>query len=331
MSEKSKNILRKALQREQAPKPDVDEAWQDLSARLHLSSPVAEGEEHQTRRLPWLSYTLKGIAAAAAIFLIVRLLFPSVQLSPSHSSSNVQSPIAQQVETTTPHHSSSPSEAQSATSSSEATTASPTITLKTARAEMHHAALPDGSSVWLNAESKLAYTQLPDGTRKVTLQGEGYFEVKHDAQHPFIIETGGITIRDLGTAFNIRSYSGSPICISVVSGSVSVMTDNKDYTLQHAQQLTIKNNSCELSTVDTYPLTQSKEGLFYFHQTALKDVIREIARWYGVNVVIEQTANINMQVHFVGSRKATLGKTLQDLDDIDGVQMELRDGVITVK
>lgn len=62
MSEKSKNILRKALQREHAPKPDVDEAWQDLSARLHLSSPVAEEEKHTTHKLKWISYALKGIS-----------------------------------------------------------------------------------------------------------------------------------------------------------------------------------------------------------------------------------------------------------------------------
>lgn len=331
MSEKSKNILRKALQREQAPKPDVDEAWQDLSARLHLASPTAEEEEHNTPKLQWVSYTLKGIAAVAAIFFVIRLLFPSVQLSTSHTSPKVHSPIAQRVKTTTAHRGSSLPQTQSSTSSPNATTSSPAINIKTARAEIRHAQLPDGSSVWLNAESKLAYTPLSNGTRKVMLQGEGYFEVKHDAQHPFIIDTEGITVRDLGTAFNIRSYSGRPVCISVVSGSVSVMANNKDYTLLHSRQLTIKNTGCELSTVDTYPLTQWKEGLFYFHQTALKDVIREIARWYGVNVVIEQTANINMQIHFVRSRKATLTKTLQDLDDIDGVQVELCDRAITVR
>ncbi len=331
MSEKSKNILRKALQREHAPKPDVDEAWQDLSARLHLSSPVAEEEKHTTHKLKWISYALKGIAATAAILLVVRLFFPSIQLSTSRHSSTVLSPIAQRVETRTAHHNVASSKTQLSKDSTNITASSPIINLKTARAEIRHAQLPDGSSVWLNAESKLAYTQLSNGTRRVTLQGEGYFEVKHDAQHPFIIETGGITVRDLGTAFNIQSYSGRPVSVSVISGSVSVLANSKGYTLRHSQQLTIKNTGCELSTVDTYPLTQWKEGLFYFHETALKDVIREIARWYGVNVVIEQTANVNMQVHFVGSRKATLTKTLQDLDDIDGVQMELRDGAITVK
>ena len=251
------------------------------------------------------------------------MFFPSIQLSTSRHSSTVLSPIAQRVETRTAHHNVASSKTQLSKDSTNITASSPIINLKTARAEIRHAQLPDGSSVWLNAESKLAYTQLSNGTRRVT--------VKHDAQHPFIIETGGITVRDLGTAFNIQSYSGRPVSVSVISGSVSVLANSKGYTLRHSQQLTIKNTGCELSTVDTYPLTQWKEGLFYFHETALKDVIREIARWYGVNVVIEQTANVNMQVHFVGSRKATLTKTLQDLDDIDGVQMELRDGAITVK
>ena len=67
--------------------------------------------------------------------------------------------------------------------------------------------LPDGTQVWLNADSKLVYKENFSGaTREVTLTGEAYFDVAHDSSHPFIIHTGKASIRVLGTAFNIRNY-----------------------------------------------------------------------------------------------------------------------------
>lgn len=85
--------------------------------------------------------------------------------------------------------------------------------------------LPDGSFVWLNSGSKLIYPKnlecLPN--REVTLYGEGYFEVKHDAAHPFIIHTDYLDVKDLGTTFNLKAYPGEKqATATLISGSIAV-------------------------------------------------------------------------------------------------------------
>src|SRR5699024_2281168 len=95
--------------------------------------------------------------------------------------------------------------------------------------------LPDGTKVWLNADSKLTYPNdfqhIPK--REVTLVGEAYFKVKHDAEHPFVIHTKGLTVRDIGTEFNLKAYPDDEnSSLSLIEGSVSVsLINDKDKDL----------------------------------------------------------------------------------------------------
>jgi transmembrane sensor len=88
--------------------------------------------------------------------------------------------------------------------------------------------LPDGSRVWLNSESRITYlNDFNKDKREVTLEGEAYFDVAHDAQHPFIVHTTGIDIKVLGTAFNVRSYaSDKTIETTLLRGSVEIIKKN---------------------------------------------------------------------------------------------------------
>ena len=88
--------------------------------------------------------------------------------------------------------------------------------------------LPDGSSAWLNSGSKLIYDSNPgDSIREVTLEGEAFFDVVHDARHPFIVHTSGINIRVLGTMFNVKSYEGeSTIETTLLRGMIQVENKN---------------------------------------------------------------------------------------------------------
>ena len=94
----------------------------------------------------------------------------------------------------------------------------------TERAEYKYILLPDSTQVWLNAGSTLDYPEhFDETTREVTLTGEAYFDVKHAAEHPFIIHTGQIQTTVLGTAFNINAYTDrSNIQVSVSRGKVKV-------------------------------------------------------------------------------------------------------------
>ncbi len=89
--------------------------------------------------------------------------------------------------------------------------------------------LPDGSTVWLNAESKLSYSNhFNDSIREVSLEGEAFFDVAKDPARPFVVHTSGIDIRVLGTAFNVKSYAhDSTIETILVQGMVEVMQQNR--------------------------------------------------------------------------------------------------------
>ena len=98
--------------------------------------------------------------------------------------------------------------------------------------------LPDGTIVWLNAESSLRFpTSFTDNERKVYAKGELYFDVKHDEVKPFIVDVErGYTIRVLGTEFNLRAYDDSPVVTTLVEGCVQVWSERDSVLLSPGQQ-----------------------------------------------------------------------------------------------
>ncbi|HVA98301.1 MAG TPA: FecR domain-containing protein [Bacteroidia bacterium] len=111
--------------------------------------------------------------------------------------------------------------------------------------------LPDGSEVWLNAGSYIRYSDnFIQKNRDVYLVGEAYFSVKHDADHPFIVHAGDITIRDLGTKFNVQAYPDeSKIEATLISGKIMVKIDGKPdrIILTPNEKLTVTNEKFQLS------------------------------------------------------------------------------------
>jgi ferric-dicitrate binding protein FerR (iron transport regulator) len=83
--------------------------------------------------------------------------------------------------------------------------------------------LPDGSTVWLNTQTRLRYSQGRDSVRRVELEGEAYFTVRHDAAHPFIVHTARLEIADLGTSFDVKAYPGDRAAeATLIEGSIEV-------------------------------------------------------------------------------------------------------------
>ena len=113
-------------------------------------------------------------------------------------------------------------------------------TLVTPRGSEYSLTLADGTQVWLNAASRLRFFTSDRGReRRVWLEGEAYFEVAHDARRPFIVESGGQSIRVLGTRFNINSYEGDrAIYTTLVEGSVAIapLAGGGEVTLEPGQQ-----------------------------------------------------------------------------------------------
>ena len=178
--------------------------------------------------------------------------------------------------------------------------------------------LPDGSQVWLNSESKLSYnSKFNDSTREVTLEGEAYFDVVKDKKHPFIVKTSAISIRVLGTAFNVKSYQQDPtIETTLVRGMIEVQKNNEPSaskiilrpneklvynkpdagaSKQTGQAVSHLNNA-QLMSISTLPKniadSARKEtswvfGRLIFEGDTFTALSEKMERWYNVKIVIK--------------------------------------------
>lgn len=172
------------------------------------------------------------------------------------------------------------------------TTAIAYNTLTTPRKAQFEVRLPDGSHVWLNNASSLTYPVTFTGPdRTVDLTGEAYFEVAKDAAHPFHVRVaGGPTVDVLGTSFNIMAYSDEPTQrTTLIDGSVRVTEDNQTALLKPAQQSSLDTHGALRVThdVNVQEVIAWKNGYFHFDHASLQTTMRQLARWYDIDVVYE--------------------------------------------
>lgn len=204
-----------------------------------------------------------------------------------------------------------------------------TKTITTPRGKDCNVTLPDGSRVWLNCDSRLIFPETFTGDmRKVELKGEAYFEVTHDAKHPFVVETEYLTTKVLGTVFNVRAFSAKDAQVVLVEGKVDV----GGCLLQPGQTAFVSKGEIKTAEIDTYPFTQRKEGFFYFHDAPLVQIMGEIGRWYNKTIVFEDQQTLSLRLHFVAERNLPVTDILKQLDSIDGVGIaQEKDGTVIVK
>lgn len=160
-------------------------------------------------------------------------------------------------------------------------------TLVTPRGSEYSLKLADGTQVWLNAASRLRFFTANDGAeRRVWLEGEAYFEVAHDAKRPFIVESGGQSIRVLCTRFNVNGYDGDrAIYTTLVEGSVAItpLAGGEQVTLQPGQQATYSRRNDDqiaVAAVDTSQATAWMTGTFIFNRASITEIMESLARWY---------------------------------------------------
>lgn len=149
--------------------------------------------------------------------------------------------------------------------------------------------LPDGSTVLLNRNSRLDYPPVFGGaTREVALTGEAYFDITHMTGRPFLVHTGKLTTRVLGTAFNIRAYPADrKIAITVTSGRVQVLNEDRPVgLLTENQQISYDMGAGSLvrKKVDVKPLVAWKPEEVTFDDITMEEAARRIGQWFGVNV-----------------------------------------------
>ena len=164
-------------------------------------------------------------------------------------------------------------------------------TLTTPRGGTYGLILPDGSKVWLNAGSSLRFpTPFTGEERRVELTGEAYFEVARNKTAPFRVAVGSMDVEVLGTRFDIMAYADEPLIqASLLEGAVKVTSSLGGITLKPGQQAGYAAGSAFQITgnVDMDEVVAWKNGLFEFRKSDIESVMRQIARWYDVQVVYE--------------------------------------------
>ncbi len=149
--------------------------------------------------------------------------------------------------------------------------------------------LGDGSQVWLNAGSSITYPVAFIGNeRKVSLTGEAYFEVTHNSAMPFKVSKGKVEIVVLGTHFNVNTYDDEDdIKVTLLEGSVSVSNGIRNSLLKPGEQAKINSDVNIVSGVDIGEVMAWKEGYFKFSRANIKTIMRQLARWYDLDVQFE--------------------------------------------
>ncbi len=162
-------------------------------------------------------------------------------------------------------------------------------TLTTRPGEHYSLQLPDGTKAWLNAGSSVTYPVVfNDNERKVKATGEVYFEIVHNAKRPFRIEVKDQLVEDIGTHLNINAYDDeSTINTTLLEGSIKVIKGSASAILTPDQQATIRpdDNSFQIQKVDADQATAWKKGYFYFDEADIQTMMRQLARWYNVQVI----------------------------------------------
>lgn len=149
--------------------------------------------------------------------------------------------------------------------------------------------LADGSTVWLNVASSITFpTAFINKERKVQITGEAYFEVAHNAAMPFIVQQNDISVQVLGTHFNVNGYDDeASMKITLLEGSINVTQGVKARILEPGQQARLVNNEIKVAKANIEEVMAWKNGTFSFNRTDISSIMREMARWYNVDVVFE--------------------------------------------
>lgn len=205
-------------------------------------------------------------------------------------------------------------------------------TISTPRGKDYELVLSDGTVVLLNADSKITFpTRFTGNKRTVKLVGEAYFKVSKNKHRPFIVETGNLYTKVLGTEFNLKAYPHSDVNVTLIKGSVAVNAEGKEVMLKPGENAEYsENKDIEVTTVDTEGYIQWKDGYFYFDNVPLIDVVRDLGRWYNVNIEIRNNSLMSYRLHFIASRKASIKEFVDNLNEFNYLHVVHKDNKLII-
>ena len=192
--------------------------------------------------------------------------------------------------------------------------------------------LADGSKVWLNAESSLTYpTAFTGDERKVTITGEVYFEVAHNARMPFVVQKNEVSVQVLGTHFDVNAYGDEmALKATLLEGSVKVTRAGLSRVITPGQQAKVTaNGDIQVANVNPEKVMAWKNQLFWFENEDIQTIMREVARWYDADIIFK--GEVTTHYGFVLQRNLPVSKLLKVLELTGGVHFTIEGNKITVE
>lgn len=204
------------------------------------------------------------------------------------------------------------------------------ITISTKAGERKTVTLPDSSRISLNNKSSIRFaSRFEQKTRNISLTGEAFFEVRHDAARPFIVRTGKLHVQVLGTTFNVKAFPGEAQSkVTVASGKVGVYTKNGAPTqmLFPGEALTYdqKSKKFSLQKINAYDQDAWQQGILIFKGENLGEIARQLERWYDVKISI-QDVKLQQERFNIKQNNESLRHVLESLSQSgDGFQYQIK-------
>lgn len=196
--------------------------------------------------------------------------------------------------------------------------------------------LADGTKVWLNSETELSYpTQFTGDKREVTLSGEAFFEVAHNPNKPFYVNTNGIQVKVLGTVFNISSYREDPVIrTTLVEGSVAVRPEKgEEQVISPSEQFSFEKETgkSDIRTVDTELYTSWVNGEYIFKDVPLIEIITKLQRWHDFTVSFQDEGLKYKHFSLKADRSTDLDQLLEIISFTSEVKLERTGNSINIK
>ena len=193
--------------------------------------------------------------------------------------------------------------------------------------------LEDGTKITLNANSTLEYPQHfgRSGTREVRLNGEAYFEVTKNPHRPFVVRTGEMSTQVLGTIFDVKAYQADRPKVMLLEGKVKVSNAYTSTDIMPGQVATLQADKIIISKGDPTNTTDWLNDNFEMEQASLAEAMSDIGAWYNKNVIIKSKKNMNKQLHFRFSRKASVEEVIAALNDMKIAHFKMSNGNIVVE
>jgi len=196
--------------------------------------------------------------------------------------------------------------------------------------------LPDGTKVWLNADSYLEFpSKFSNKQRKVIAKGELYFDVAKNKDWPFIVESNGMKLKVLGTEFNLRAYSDEREMVStLVEGSVLVSNSfGNQVILRPGRQVFVSTSSKSMQEgqANVEAVVAWKNGRFIFDNRRIEDIMYDLSRWYDVKVFFANSKVKDKRFSVDVPRYGEIESILTLIEGTGEIYFTITNNVITVK